>query len=290
MKLEVKFHKGEEGKPLAVFIHGMGMNVKAWSDPSEAKILGGKYPLRVLLYGDNELVTSFEDLKGSGFSLLSWTQSRPAGPMHSAVQELKGLIKDHSAYTGNGIIFICHSRGGLIARKYLEEENAAVVGVITMATPHHGTSLARWPVYASPLTSLLYKLLKGFSKTEIDSAFQRIVGFLSSSGLRELLPDSTFYSELRDKKQQGTGYISIGGTNPDLLRPVLPSIPELLSRVVPSSIIPEEMREGYGDGLVTSASSRLPYADEHRNFPVNHASILFDRAVRDYILKSVLSF
>lgn len=286
MKLEMIFHKGEDRRPLAVFIHGMGMNMKAWCNPSEAKILGGKYPLRVLLYGDNELVTSFEDLREQGFSLLSWTQSRPVGPMHIAVEELASLIRDHPAYTGNGIIFICHSRGGLIARKYLEHHPGVARGLITLATPHHGTSMARWPAYASPLTTLLYQLVKGFSKSEIDSVFQRILGFLSSSGLRELLPESKFYAELKDVKQEGVSYISIGGTNPDLLRPVLPSVPELLSKVVPERIIPGEMREGFGDGLVTAASSRLPYADEHRDFPVNHASILFDRSVREFIAKA----
>ncbi|MGC2062596.1 MAG: alpha/beta fold hydrolase [Thermodesulfovibrionales bacterium] len=289
MQLEMIFHKGEDRRPLAVFIHGMGMNMKAWSNPSEAKILGGKYPLRVLLYGGNELVTSFEDLRGLGFSLLSWTQSRPVGPMHIAVAELEGLIGQHSSYTGNGIIFICHSRGGLIARKYLENHQRTARGLITLATPHHGTSMARWPAYVSPLTSLLYQLVKGFSKNEIDSVFQRILGFLSSSGLRELLPESKFYAELKDIKQEGVLYISIGGTNPDLLRPILPSIPDLLSKVVPERIIPGEMREGFGDGLVTSASSRLSYADEHRDFPVNHASILFDRSVRDFIAESVES-
>lgn len=290
MRLEILFHKGQKGRPLAVFIHGMGMNMKAWSSPSDAKILGGKYPLRVLLFSDQELVTSFEDLKGLGFSLLAWTQSRPVGPVHFAVQELRRLVEDHAAHARNGILFICHSRGGLIARKYLETWPTPVRGLITLATPHQGTSMARWPVYASPLTSFLYQMLKGFSKGQIDSAFERVLGFLSSSGLQELLPESQFYSELKDGKQAGTRYISISGTNPDLLRPVLPSLPELLSRVVPDSIIPAEMREGYGDGLVTAASSRLSYADEHRNFPVNHASILFDRIVRDYIVKSVSSF
>jgi pimeloyl-ACP methyl ester carboxylesterase len=289
MKLEMIFHQGEDRRPLAVFIHGMGMNMKTWSNPSEAKILGGKYPLRVLLYGGNELVTSFEDLRGQGFSLLSWTQSRPVGPMYIAVEELEGLIRQHAASTGNGVLFICHSRGGLIARKYLEKHQGTARGLITLATPHHGTSMARWPAYISPLTTLLYQFARGFSKSEIDSAFQRILGFLSSSGLRELLPESKFYAELKDAKQEGVRYISIGGTNPDLLRPILPSIPDLLSRVVPERIIPGEMREGFGDGLVTAASSRLPYADEHRDFPVNHASILFDRSVRDYIAEAVES-
>jgi pimeloyl-ACP methyl ester carboxylesterase len=287
MKPETIFHRGSAHRPLAVFVHGMGMNMKAWSNPAEAKILGGKYPLRVLLYGSNELVTSFEDLRDLGFSLLSWTQSRPVGPMHTAVEELEALIKEHEAFTGNGIVFICHSRGGLIARKYLENHQGAARGLITLATPHHGTSMARWPAYFSPLTNLLYQLVKGFSRSEIDSVFRRILGFLGSRGLHELLPESKFYAELKDAKQAGVRYISIGGTNPDLLRPLMPSIPDLLSKVLPERIIPGEMREGFGDGLVTAASARLPYADEHRDFPVNHASMLFERAVRAFIADSV---
>ncbi len=287
MKLDTIFHKGGGRRPLAVFIHGMGMNMKAWSNPSEAKILGGKYPLRILLYGDNELVTSFDDLRGMGFSVLAWTQSRPVGPMHTAVEELTDLMREHSASAGNGVVFICHSRGGLIARKYLERHQGTVRGIITLATPHHGTSLARWPAYVSPVTTLLYQLVKGVSRTEIDTVFQRILGFLSSSGLRELLPESAFFAELKDEKQDGLRTISIGGTNPDLLRPLLPSLPDLLSRVLPERIIPAEMREGLGDGLVTALSSRLSYADEHRDFPVNHASILFDRAVRTFIAGAV---
>jgi len=289
MKLEMIFHKGEDRRPLAVFIHGMGMNMKVWSNPSEARILGGKYPLRVLLYGDNELVTSFEDLRRRGFSLLSWTQSRPVGPMHIAVKELADLIREHSSDTGSGVIFICHSRGGLIARKYLEQQQGIARGLITLATPHHGTSMARWPAYVSPVTTLMYQLAKGISKREIDSAFHRILGFLSSSGLTELLPESQFYAELKDAKQAGSRSISVGGTNPDLLRPILPAIPDLLSRVVPARLIPEEMREGFGDGLVTAASARLPYADEHRDFAVNHASILFDRSVREFIAEAAES-
>ena len=285
---EIIFHKGDNSRPLAIFVHGMGMNMKAWTDPEKAKILGGRYPLRILLYGNNALITPFEDLKDLGFSLLAWTQSRPVGPMETAVKELGEVVREHRAYAGNGIIFICHSRGGLIARKYLEDPLGPARGLITLATPHLGSSMARWPVFISPLTSLVYQLSKGLSRREIDTAFQRILGFLSSSGLRELLPGSEFFSTLRDMKKEGTRYISIGGTNPDLIRPVLPGLPDLLAKVVPGRLIPEEMQEGLGDGLVTAASARLASADEHRDFPVNHAAILFDRAVRNYIAESAL--
>ncbi len=290
MKVDTRFHEGKRDRPLVIFIHGMGMNVKAWSDPAEARILGGKYPLRVLLREfDVEMETSFADMKRLGFHVLSWSQSRTAGPIMVAVGELRGLIKEFEEYSKSGILFICHSRGGLIARKYLERNDERVKAVITLATPHHGTSIARWALYLSPLASAVNHLLDNFEKRDVDSAFRRILGFLGSSGLKELLPGSKFYLNLRDTKQKGIRYISLGGTNPDLLRAVSVSIPELMAKVIPDKIIPEEMREGYGDGLVSAASSVHPFGDEYLNFPVNHASILFDREVRNYITRSVES-
>jgi hypothetical protein len=47
------------------------------------------------------------------------------------------------------------------------------------------------------------------------------------------------------------------------------------------------MREGMGDGLVSAASSVLPDADEHLNAHVNHGSILFDKGVRRFVIRTV---
>lgn len=287
---ETEFHEGKKGKPLVIFIHGMGMNLKAWANPSEARILGGKYPLQALLPTPGTVMeTSLIDLKGLGFPVLSWTQSRPSGPIETAVHELRELIKVYTAYAGKGVILVCHSRGGLIARKYLEQGQASVTGLITLSTPHHGTTLARWAVSLSPVTSLLHQCLTGIGKREVDSAFRRILSFLSGSGLRELLPDSRFFSGLRDRKEPAIRYISIGGTKPDLLNAVSPRVPELIAKVFPGRIVPLEMRDGKGDGLVSAESSVCPHADEHRDFPVNHAAVLFDRDAREYVMKSVLS-
>lgn len=285
---EIVFHEGERSKPLVVFIHGMGMNVKVWSEPERARILGGKYPLRVLL-GDcgEKIETSFADLKSRGCHVLSWSQARPAGPMETAVSELGELMKTYRRFAENGTIFVCHSRGGLIARKYLEIQIPSVRGLVTLATPHHGTSMARWAVYISPLTAAANRILQGFGRKEVDSALRRILGFLSSSGLRELLPGSPFFRDLNDIRREGVRYVSAGGTSPDLLRGVSVSLPELLSAVVPAIVIPEEMREGRGDGLVSASSSVLPHADSHADFHVNHGSILCDAAVRRYVLESM---
>lgn len=288
---EIVFHRGKKESPLYVFIHGMGMNATVWSEPSKARILGGTYLLSVLLdVPDNDLKTSFHDLKGLECHVLSWSQARPAGRIQIAVNELHEIIKKYRKYTENGIIFICHSRGGLIARKYLEEDTSLLRGLITLATPHHGTSLARLAVSVLPITSSLNSLLQSFSKKKIDSAVKRILGFLSSSGLKELLPDSGFFSRLKNNMSEEAFYISLGGTNPDLLKGVSVSLSRLITDILPDIILPEEMREEYGDGLVSAASSVLPYADEHLNFHLNHASILFDQEVRELILNRVKPF
>lgn len=287
MQLETVFHKGEKDRPLLLFVHGMGMNVKAWSEPSKAMIIGGKYPLKALLRPGDEMETSFGDMGRRGFPVLSWTQSRPVGPIGTAVDELKSVIRQYRGYSTSGVVLIGHSRGGLICRKYLEESDPSVRALITLASPHRGTGMAKWAVALSPVSSVLKSVVQGASKEEVDSAFQRVLAFLTSSGLRELLPGSKFFLNIRDKKLKGVRYISAGGTNPNLLDAISPSLTELISKVLPDHVVPEEMRQGYGDGLVSAASAVLPYADVHRDFPVNHAAVLFDKEVRKYVIKSV---
>jgi hypothetical protein len=49
------------------------------------------------------------------------------------------------------------------------------------------------------------------------------------------------------------------------------------------------MREGKADGFVTAESAVYPGGDEHRDFHVHHAGLIFDRGVREYVMKRVLS-
>lgn len=284
-ELATVFHKGVKGSPLAVFIHGMGMNMTAWTDPASARILGGKYPISALLRDPRlEMKTSFHDVRARGWSVLSWSQSRPVGPIGIAVRELTELIRLYRRYASHGLFFICHSRGGLIARKYIEEHDVPLRGMITLATPHHGTSLARWADLISPLAAATDHILRGVSRKDADSAFRRMLAFIRSSGIGELLPYSPFLGGLRDSRKEGAHYLSLGGTSPDLFRAVSAFLQKQMSGYLPQRLLPDEMREGAGDGLVTAKSSVLPYGDCHRDFPVNHAEILFDPCIRDYIL------
>jgi pimeloyl-ACP methyl ester carboxylesterase len=287
LKTDIRFRKGDSRFPLAVFIHGLGVNADFWTDPARAKVLGGKYPLGILLPEGVEQVTSYSDLAQLGFSVLTWSQSRPAGPIQAAVAELRGILEEYSGHGHHGVLLICHSRGGLVARKYLEDPWSPPRMVMTIATPHAGTSMAKWAAFMSPLASALDQAIENLGRREADTAFRRILRFLGSSGLRELLPGSAFCAGLRDVKRDGTRYVSIGGTDPNLLKTVAIPLPELLMKIIPEKVFPEEMRDGFGDGLVTAASAVLPYGDEHGNYHLNHAALLFDRGVRDFITDAV---
>src|SRR4030042_329667 len=49
MKLDIVLNKGDDNKPAVVFIHGLGMDKNIWADPAKSRILGGMFPLRILI-------------------------------------------------------------------------------------------------------------------------------------------------------------------------------------------------------------------------------------------------
>lgn len=282
MKPESVFYRGGEDRPLVIFVSGMGMDISIWSEPERTRVLGGAYPLTSLLKDVGpDVRTTFMDLHDRGFPVLAWNQRRPAGPIAIAVAELRGLVQEYREHAGEGIILIGHSRGGLIARKYLEEKNPLVRCVITLAAPHSGTTMAKWASFLSPLASSLDKMLKGALKEDLNSAFRKVLRFFSGKGLKELLPESDFFKNIKDIRQEWTRYVSFGGTDPDLMRVGSVFLSDVLSRVIPAGFIPDELKDGYGDGMVSAASAVIPYAAQHYDFHVNHASILFHREVRE---------
>jgi pimeloyl-ACP methyl ester carboxylesterase len=60
-----------------------------------------------------------------------------AGELHAAIE--------HACSSGAPrVVLVCHSMGGLLARRYLQEHGEArVARLVTIASPHHGTVLSR---------------------------------------------------------------------------------------------------------------------------------------------------
>jgi pimeloyl-ACP methyl ester carboxylesterase len=290
MKLDIVSHQGNRDKPAVVLIHGLGMDKNIWINPSDSRVIAGTFPLTILVNkrvsGEQPepLHTLFDDLKAKDYGLITWSQKRPAGPMDSVVQELREVTINARGITDSGIILIGHSRGGLIGRKYLLSKDMSVKGLITIATPHRGSSIAKLSQYISPLISLIDPVIPGAGlKGERTFAIRRIVEFLRSRALKELLPESSFFRSLNDEPSEQVYYASVCGTNPTLFNFHGVSFPDIFEKIIPENLYPEEMKRGKGDGLVSARSSMFPWDTEHYQFECNHAEILFDTCVRDRV-------
>ncbi len=309
-------------KPVVVFIHGLGMNRKIWTSPCEASILGGVSSLALLLRDKPERIrlsnmpsvepqsistgidpmeikTLFHDLWESGYPVVTWSQKRPIGPLIEAVKELRSVISFASSITKNRIILIGHSRGGLVARKYLEESNSKDIKMlITISTPHRGSTMAKWVSYISPITKIIEPFIGDSSKGMVNMALKRITDFLKSDAIKELMPDSLFIKSL--KPLRNIRFISIAGTEPVLFslwrwRYVdsgdgyyfvpdrIFSFPESIIHIIPQGMLPDEWIHGRGDGLVSVRSAIPEDMTDSKIFSVNHARILIDRSSRSYM-------
>jgi pimeloyl-ACP methyl ester carboxylesterase len=324
MHFDIAFHEGDCNKPLVVLIHGLGMERSIWTDPCSARILGGALPITVLLSekpaqrdgvrskitaGDmpdpKDLRTIFHDLRDRGYPAFAWSQQRPAGPVESAVKELAEVMDYAGKIHKGDIVLICHSRGGLIARKYLADNRSNVSALITISTPHRGSSIAKLASYISPLVRIMTPFISGnTSPSTLKKAVARVTDFMKSNAVKELLPSSDFFQTLSDQRKEGMRCLTLGGTQPRLFgfyrwkektadgkRLLSPeevlSFPGALEKITPSGLFPDELKKGFGDGLVSAESSRLDWSDEHHNFPLNHAQMLYDRKVRETIIRFI---
>ncbi|MCL4474916.1 MAG: hypothetical protein M1508_01640 [Nitrospirae bacterium] len=328
MKRDITMIKGDRDRPVAIFIHGLGMDKRIWESPNESRVLGGKFPVNLFVGkepkpemrgGDEQgeisrglflgepltnLTTLFHSLKERGCTVVTWSQQRPSAEIDSAVSELKDIVVMFGDYSKAGMILIGHSRGGLVARKYLAGGDKRIRCLVTLATPHKGSRMARWVEYMTPLTSLIHHFLPDSEKGTVTYAAKKTFDFLRSMAVKELLPDSRFFISLDDTARRGVYYLSAGGNNPTLFsvyRRVIArtwdsqkerfivkprrvfSVPDILEKVIPPRLFPDEMKQGKGDGFVSTESSRLPWSDAHYDFDVNHAGILFDERVKQVV-------
>jgi pimeloyl-ACP methyl ester carboxylesterase len=293
MKLDIVAYQGEAGKPAILFIHGLGMDKDIWVNPSNSRILGGMFPLKVLLKkcfpdeASGAARTLFDILRQKGYTVVTWSQKRPAGPIVPAVQELQEVIRIVHGMDQRSIFLIGHSRGGLIARKYLAGTDEPVQALITLATPHNGSTVAGIARYVTPLAAWLAPVIPKGEKGTLRFALQRVIEFLRSRALRELLPESAFFQSLNDGPMEGVYYASVGGTSPNLFTLSGIAVPDIFEKIIPDTLFPEEMKKGKGDGLVSAESSKLPWCHEHYLFGLNHAEILFDERVSDRVVSII---
>jgi pimeloyl-ACP methyl ester carboxylesterase len=315
MNLDITVHKGDPDKPVVIFIHGLGVNKGFWTDP-DTKVLARIIPLKVFAAKKprpraalsrgrvkyKKLTVGFipektENLWSTvishGFNAVCWSQSRPAGPIGAAVEELdKIVINATKLFPEKPVALIGHSRGGLVARKYMEKKPREIKALVTISSPHGGSSLSRLGTYLSPLAPALKRMLPGDTHGTVSVVLKNLNDLLEGSALKELLPGSSFLKNLKDPPINDVKYESFGGSRTRLLPlyswqkqddtiypKALMTIPDSLLKLFPQSIIPEEITSGKGDFMVTTESSVLPWAQRHYNVSANHISISWHKKV-----------
>jgi triacylglycerol lipase len=85
-------------------------------------------------------------LTAAGFIVATINLEPPFGGIDEFADPLKSRIEALCADTGAGqVVLVCHSMGGLAARAYLRKHGPIrVAKLVTLASPHHGTWLARY--------------------------------------------------------------------------------------------------------------------------------------------------
>ena len=308
MDLPLITHSGKPGMPVVLLIHGLGMNNYFWVDPGKSSVLGGLAPLNLFLaeaseesgdavsFGkvDPHIEGLWHVLEQEGFSLASWSQSQPIGPIRIALQELdRALEAVRSKWPDTPIHIIGHSRGGLIARRYLlEKDGSDIAGFVTICSPHSGTGMAKFTRYLKPVGVFLEKIMPAPSRAGLTKALNRLAIFLQSPAISELEPGSEFIASIQKPLSAKMPKLSFGGTSPALFQIIfrLPAgshkivrFPDMLTGAISAKRLPRELTPGLGDALVSAASARLKDA-RHYDFPVNHVKSAYDAGIHHLIL------
>lgn len=310
MDLDITIHKGDPGKPVAVFIHGLGINKDFWLDPVNTRVFAKNIPMKVFAATEprpcpalkkimppsvgripGRITNVWKAVTNRGFNAVCWSQRRPVGPISVAIEELGYIVKKvKKVFPERSLALIGHSRGGLVARKYMEKRDPAVKALITIASPHKGSSLSRLEKYLAPLKPAVQKLLPVNVHGTANEVLKRVNELIEGNALKELLPGSDFFKDLKDAPHDDIEYLSFGGTTTRLLTvyswkkrgskfypdPLL-IIPDSLIKILPASIVPDEITPGRGDILVTAESAVMPWARQHYDLPANHISIIWHK-------------
>lgn len=130
---------GSPGAPVVVFIHGILSNGDScWRHPN-----GAFWP---------DIVAQDQDMQAVGVYVFTYRTGVLSGSYRLAdvVDDLKERLKLDGIINAKKILFVCHSMGGIVARKYLVTRTADLidldveVALFLLASPSLGSDYATW--------------------------------------------------------------------------------------------------------------------------------------------------
>ena len=257
----------------------------------------------------------------NGYRTVNYSQIDPNGLLRRPVLELDAIYRDiRKTFPQAPIHIVCHSRGGLLVRRWLATSRrlrspslTAIKSVQTLNSPHRGSALAD--------LSRAIDTVGGFLAEGPDGLAAFMAHYRSTSVMMELATsDNIFLTQLESDERalaasgplhQDVMFHAFAGTAPRLFRwhwyyPLADSyapqwnwppfqwrasyaglqydVPDLVA-----GILPDEARPGLGDVLVTVASSvpRTWTPAKTWHFPVNHSSVLWDGRVKGQLLTNL---
>ncbi|WP_404306010.1 lipase family alpha/beta hydrolase [Neorhodopirellula lusitana] len=207
-------------------------------------------------------------------------------PIARSAKQVAACVQTALLGKGGGrcrVVLVGHSMGGLVAREWTENPrlpNQSIAALITLGSPHGGSSWATMP----PMAEL-------FTGNDFDS--QDLTNLLlhqpSSAGLLDMVPDSDFLNQLNARNRRpDVAYTAIVGTacpfdqdNVVVIRSALQALDQEGSvvRLIRPRIQPlldsfDELSPGKGDGMVACANAMMPGCDDTVLLPVSHLEMV----------------
>ncbi len=269
-------------------------------------------------------LTGWKDfLEGNGFRTAVYSQIDSWDLLARPVEELAVVFRtlDANLPTQTKIVILAHSRGGLLARKFIKDAvlkkkfgtalstavTARLTKVITLHSPHLGTSLAN---LALALNSTITTLEAAFGSVA-RAALGWLADLTASKAYQELAVGSPFLTDLAtgEVALPGVAYHTFGGTSVTLTRllawtytlgsyvpqwhwppynhvitcGVVPLISPVMDGVPGVSGLTVELTPGKGDILTADAGDHLGFSVRHTN-ALNHAEAQWDSNLEKQVL------
>ena len=258
-----RFECGKAGRPAVLLFHGLHQGEWNWTVPASHEQMTYDYNqspkpvsakkespgVGIFKIGKSDQIPAAEVnannyvalLKQQGFTVATWTQRGPSfeRAYQSAVEAYNHFRIDTAALNPASpppIALLAHSRGGLVIRRLLKEQEkdmGRVRWVITLHSPHHGSEMARAASQiVAEVTDLAAPLpLPQETKTQLRDlvveAARPLTKFVTentSAGggdeSRELMPGGPLFRALEsgEKQLSHIKYYTFGGTNPRYYR------------------------------------------------------------------------